>query len=98
MLDLHLSPSVVSTCFQENGSRFRIHDLRHCCAAWLVQAGVSIRAVAESLRHADIRVTMRYAHMAPETVRAAVSVLDAESRFGHVTGLRQREEGGNALN
>ena len=63
---------------------FRIHDLRHCCAAWLVQAGVSIRAVAEILRHADIRATMRYAHLSPETVGAAASVLDRESRFGHV--------------
>lgn len=77
---------------------FRIHDLRHCCAAWLVQSGVSIRAVAELLRHADIRVTMRYAHLSPETVRAAVSVLDTGSRFGHVVSLGQREQGGNALN
>lgn len=76
---------------------FRIHDLRHCCAAWLVQAGVSIRAVAELLRHDDIRVTMRYAHMAPETVRAAVSVLDAESRFGHGDVSDQREKEVNAL-
>ena len=76
---------------------FRIHDLRHCCAAWLVQAGVSIRTVAELLRHADIRVTMRYAHMAPETVRAAVSVLDIESRFGHGAVSDQREKEVNAL-
>lgn len=77
---------------------FRIHDLRHCCAAWLVQAGVSIRAVAELLRHADIRITMRYAHLSPETVRAAVSVLDAESRFGHGAESEKREKEDNALN
>lgn len=76
---------------------FRIHDLRHCCAAWLVPAGVSIGAVEELLRHADIRVTMRYAHPAPETVRAAVSVLDAESRFGHGAISEKRGEEVNAL-
>jgi len=62
-----------------------------------VQSGVSIRAVAELLRHADIRVTMRYAHLAPETVRAAVSVLETESRFGHGADLEEREEEANAL-
>ena len=59
-------------------------DLRHTRAAWLVQAGVSIREVAELLRHSDIRVTMRDAHLAPENVRAAVGALENEvshSRF-----------------
>ena len=58
---------------------------------------MSIRAVAELLRHADIRVTMRYAHLAPETVRAAVSVLDSESRFGHGAMSEKRGEEVNAL-
>jgi len=52
-----------------------IHDLRHTCGAWLVQAGVPIRTVAEVLRHRDIATTMRYAHLAPEDARAAVDVL-----------------------
>jgi hypothetical protein len=35
-----------------------------------------------------VKVTERYAHLAPENVRAAVAVLDAgESRFGHAGGL-----------
>ena len=69
---------------------FQIHDLRHCCAAWLVQSGVSFRAVAELLRHAEIQVTMRFAQLSPETVCAAVAVLDTESRFGHVASLGKR--------
>jgi len=47
------------------------------------------REVAELLRHSDIPITMRYAHLAPENVRAAAAVLDRfdwiASRFGHVT-------------
>lgn len=89
--------SFATACDKAGISDFRIHDLRHCCAAWLVQSGVSIRTVAELLRHADIRVTMRYAHLAPETVRAAVSVLEAESRFGHGTDLKPRENEAKAL-
>jgi len=49
---------------------------------WLVQSGVPIRTVSEVLRHKDIKTTMRYAHLAPENLREAVSVL-SESRFGH---------------
>ena len=40
---------------------------------------------------------MRYAHPTPETVRAALSVLDRESRFGHGAISEKRGEAVNAL-
>jgi len=55
---------------------FRIHDMRHTFAAWLVQAGVSLREVSEVLRHTDVRVTMLYAHLRPDASKRAVAVLD----------------------
>lgn len=58
------------------------HTLRHTAAAWLVQAGIPIRTVAEVLRHADIRTSMIYAHLAPEAPREAVRALELS-----VTGL-----------
>jgi len=51
------------------------HDLRHTCAAWLVQDGVDIRVVCELLRHSSIQVTMRYAHLSSKNVREAVERL-----------------------
>ena len=51
------------------------HDLRHTCAAWLVQDGVDIRVVSELLRHSSIQVTMRYAHLSSKNVRDAVERL-----------------------
>jgi len=67
--------------------------MRHTCAAWLVQAGVSIREVAELLRHSDIRVTMRYAHLAPENVRAAVAALEGDvSRSGFTLRIKEGRE------
>ncbi len=77
--------SFATACKRAGIKDFTPHDMRHTCAAWLVQAGVSIREVAELLRHSDIRITMRYAHLSPENVRAAVAMLEGtKSRFGHV--------------
>lgn len=55
---------------------FHFHDLRHTCAAWLVQAGVPIRTVAEILRHKSIQTSMRYAHLAPDNARKAVAAIN----------------------
>jgi len=57
--------------------------LRHTCAAWLVSAGVALAAVRDLLGHTSITMTERYAHLAPENIRAAVAVLESASRSGH---------------
>ena len=63
---------------------FRIHDLRHTCAAWLVTAGVPLAEIRDLLGHSTVAMTEKYAHLAPENLRAAVERLDsgchAESR------------------
>jgi integrase len=67
--------SFTHACEQAGITDFTIHDLRHTCASWLVQAGVPIAEVCALLRHGDIRMTMRYAHLEPGNVRAAVERL-----------------------
>ena len=64
-----------SACAKAGITDFHPHDLRHTCAAWLVQDGVDIRVVCELLRHTSIQVTMRYAHLSSKNVRDAVERL-----------------------
>lgn len=51
---------------------FRVHDLRHSFASFLVNAGRSLYEVQELLGHADIRTTSRYAHLSRERLITAV--------------------------
>jgi integrase len=62
-----------------NIARLRIigwHKLRHTFASQLVAAGVSLKATQELLGHSDVRMTLRYAHLAPSALRSAVEVLE----------------------
>ena len=55
---------------------FTFHGLRHTAASHMVMAGKDIRTVGAILGHKDLKVTQRYAHLAPEHLREAVECLD----------------------
>lgn len=46
---------------------FRFHDLRHTFASWARIAGADIAAIKDALGHESVQMTMRYAHITPET-------------------------------
>lgn len=58
---------------------FHFHDLRHTFATWLAQRGVDIYKISKLLGHKDIRMTQRYSHHSPESLRDGIQVLE----FGH---------------
>lgn len=59
----------------------RFHDLRHTCAAWLIESGAHPLAVMQYLGHEDIRTTMNvYGHMFPAGLDALAASLDAGYR------------------
>jgi site-specific recombinase XerD len=49
------------------------HDLRHHFASWFVMRGGSLQALKEILGHADLKMTLRYAHLAPDHLRSEIA-------------------------
>ena len=48
--------------------------------------GVDLRTVAKLMGHRDIEMTMRYAHLGPDHLQAAVDALDTRGGTGRRTG------------
>lgn len=71
------------------------HTLRHTFASHLAMRGVPLPVVKELLGHATIMTTMRYAHVAPSTLRSAIDVLNPKAApiadFGQPAGNAWQE-------
>jgi integrase len=74
----------------------RFHDLRHTFASWAIQRGATLLEVKDLLGHHSLAMVMRYAHLAPEHLRSAVSRLDTvlppQGRASSGTTRAQEEE------
>lgn len=81
-----------AACGRAGIADFRVHDLRHTCASWLVSAGVPLPEVRDLLGHSSIEMTERYAHLAPENLKSAVSVLD-RLRSGYADSVDFKKSG-----
>ena len=55
------------------------HTLRHTFASHLAMSGTPLNVVQTLLGHSSITTTMRYAHLAPSTLRTAIDQLNLKS-------------------
>jgi integrase len=73
----HIRRSWMSLMGAAKLTDFHFHDLRHHFASRLVMKGVDLNTVRELLGHSDLKMTLRYAHLAQEHKAAAVEKLVA---------------------
>lgn len=59
----------------DNKQKVVIHSLRHTFASHLAIGGVSIQIIQKLLNHKDIKMTMRYSHLMPQSGKEAVQNL-----------------------
>lgn len=73
---------------------FRIHDLRHSYASFLVRSGHSLYEAQRALGHSSPSTTMRYAHLADECLIACAKTVQAliSGKLGQLA-FRRRKAG-----
>jgi integrase len=70
----------------------RVHDLRHCCASWLIASGADALQVKNWLGHSSIKTTYdTYGHLLPNNLDAVVSRLEEFHAADNVTALKAGE-------
>jgi integrase len=74
--------------------RVSFHTLRHTYASWAVMAGVPIYIVGKSIGHKTMTMTQRYAHLAPESHRAAFEAVAQSGKLNcnnlHMMNLEEK--------
>jgi integrase len=54
----------------------RVHDLRHTCASWMIQAGVPLPVIQQHLGHESIQTTIGvYGHLDRRSAQAAADAI-----------------------
>jgi integrase len=73
--------AVIRTAKQAQLPGVSLHTLRHTFISRLVQAGRPLPEVAALAGHRDIKMTLRYAHLAPSHLRAGIQALEQRNCY-----------------
>ncbi len=68
----------------------RLHDLRHTMASHAVMNGVPVPVVSRLLGHADVQMTLRYAHLADRDIEAAAERVGAAMAAAMASGTKAK--------
>ena len=69
--------AVIRTARRAGLEDVSLHTLRHTFISRLVQAGRPLPEVAALAGHRDIKMTLRYAHLAPDHLREGIAALES---------------------
>jgi site-specific recombinase XerD len=61
-----------------------LHKLRHTFCSHLAMKSAPAKAIQELAGHTDLKMTMRYMHLSPSALDAAIALLNSKS--GATTG------------
>ena len=80
---------------EKANARKHLRQASHTFVSRLAQRGASLKAIQDLLGHADLKMTMRYAHLGQNDLRDAVSVLSRQpkpsSKLAKVDKARERK-------
>ena len=72
----HASRTLKRTAREFGIKAIRFHDLRHSFASNFIMRGGDIYKLQKLLGHSSVQMTERYAHLSPEHLKDATSILD----------------------
>jgi integrase len=97
-----LNHRLAKVCQKAGLRKITWHVLRHTFASQLAMRGVPLNTVQALLGHSSIMTTMRYAHVAPSTLRFAIDMLNpktaAHADFGQPVGNHWMQEQKRQIN
>lgn len=74
-----LSEELEAVCKKAGLRKITWHTLRHSFASQLAAKGIPLNIVQTLLGHASITTTMKYAHVAPSTLRTAIDLMNPKA-------------------
>ncbi len=77
---------------EDRRQRITFHSLRHTFASWAAMAGVPLFVIGKMLGHRTSVMTQRYAHLSPDSQRAA---FEAVSKFAEMGQKKEADATGN---
>ncbi|SDL87003.1 site-specific integrase [Halarsenatibacter silvermanii] len=78
----YLTQKFKSICRDLNMGEYKLHDLRHTHATWLLEAGINPKVVQERLGHARVETTLNiYSHVSINEQKKAVQKLHNQTNL-----------------